>query len=208
MAASSVYRAFKRVSCVELNFSVWLPASKSLLSRIKTCLGGRRRSFPYNFACIYPGEGKEKLCVSVWLVRVPHKDILLHARWFEAKEGRPAESGRFGDLLGCIREYVPEREGRVTALFSYDSERVTSFFKPIRLADQPVIFDEITGITGVKRNPEGKMVYELEISFEGDRVNHAVTFAQTLELSEDTLLPLLEVASRISMLALRPKEVK
>jgi hypothetical protein len=71
-----------------------------------------------------------------------------------------------------------------------------------------VIFDEITGITGVKRNPEGKMGYELEMSFEGKRVNHVVRFTQRLELSEDTPLPLLEVASRISMLALKPKEEK
>jgi hypothetical protein len=52
------------------------------------------------------------------------------------------------------------------------------------------------------------MGYELEMSFEGKRVNHVVRFTQRLELSEDTPLPLLEVASRISMLALKPKEEK
>ncbi len=206
MAASPIYQAFKRVNCAQLILSVELPATRALLSKIRSRLGGRRRNLPKGFAATYPGKGKEKVGVRAFLLKRPHKDLGLQVGWFEEKEGPPIGSKSFGDLLRCIREHVPEREARVAALFSYDSEKVTSLFRPIRLADQPVIFDEITGITGVKRNPEGKMGYELEMSFEGKRVNHVVRFTQRLELSEDTPLPLLEVASRISMLALRPKE--
>jgi hypothetical protein len=206
MAASPIYQAFKGVNCTLLSFSVQLPASKALLSRIKSCLGGRRWNLPCDFAATYPGEGKEKIKAQAFLMRGRHKDIGVLVIWSKAKERPPTESKRFSDLLRCINEYLPKPDAFVSAEFSYDSEKVTSLFRPIRLVDQPVIFDEITAITGVKRNPEGRMGYELEMSFEGKRVNHVVRFTQRLELSEDTPLPLLEVASRISMLALKPKE--
>ena len=206
MAASPIYQAFKRVSCVQLTFSARLPATKALLSRIRSCLGGRRRNLPYDFAAIYPGEGKDKLGAHSSLIRVSHKELALVVRWFEAKEAPPAEFGQFSDFVNCARQYFAEREVFVVAVFTYSKDEVTSLFKPIYLVDQPLIFDEITGITGVKRNLEGKMVYELEMSFGGKRVNHTVRFTQSSKLSEDSPLPLLEAASRISMLALRAKE--
>jgi hypothetical protein len=208
MAASPIYQAFARANCTQLSFSVRLPASKSLLSRLRSCFGGRRRSLPYNFAAVYPGEGKEKIGAHALLMRGPHKELRLVVRWFETEEGPPTEFGKFSELIRCASEYFPERDLFVLAVFSYDKEKVTSLFKPIYLVDQPVIFDEITGITGVKRNPEGKIVYELEMSFGGKRVNHIVRFTQTFGLSEDTPLPLLEAASKISMLALKPREEK
>lgn len=208
MAASPIYHAFKRANCTQLMLQVQLPASRALRSKIRSCLGGGRRDLPSSFAATYPGEGKEKVNAEAILVWGPHKELSVVVIWSKAKERPPSESKRFGDLLRCINEYLPKRDAGVSALFSYDTEKVTSLFKPIRLADQPVIFDEITAITGVKRNPEGRMGYELEMSFEGNRVNHAVRLRQTLELSEDTPLPLLEVASRISLLALKPKEEK
>jgi hypothetical protein len=208
MAASPIYQAFKRANCVQLILSVDLPASKALRSKIRGCLGGGRRNLPNSFAATYPGEGKEKVNAEAFLMWRPHKDLGVLVIWSEAKKRPPTESKRFGDLLRCINQYLPKRDALVSALFSYDTEKVTSLFKPIRLVDQPVIFDEITAITGVKRNPEGRMGYELEMSFEGNQVNHVVRFTQRLELSEDTPLPLLGVASRISMLALKPKEEK
>jgi hypothetical protein len=206
MAVSPIYQAFKRANCTQLSFFVQLPANKALLSRIRGCLGGRRRNLPYDFAAIYPGEGKEKVGAHASLMRGSHKDLALVVRWFEAKEAPPTEFGQFSDLVNCAREYFPEREVFVSAAFSYDKEKVISLFKPIYLADQPLIFDEITGITGVKRNPEGKMVYELEMSFGGKLVNHIVRFTQSFKLSEDSPLPLLEAASKISTLALKAKE--
>lgn len=208
MAASPIYQVFKRTNCLQLSLFVQLPASKSLLSGIRSCLGGKRRNPPYDFAAVYPGQGKEKVGVQASLMQAPHSDLHMVVRWFETKEGPPEQFGDFSQLLHCIHEYLPARDVFVAAAFSYDKEKVISLFRPIYLADQPVIFDEITGITGVKRNPEGKIVYELEMSFEGKRVNHVVRFTQRLKLSEDTPLPLLEVASRISMLALKPKEEK
>jgi hypothetical protein len=208
MAASPIYQAFKRAKCTQLMLQVQLPASRALRSKIRSCLGGGRRDLPSSFVATYPGEGKDRVNAEAILVWRPHKDLSVVVIWSEAKERPPTESKRFGDLLRCINEYLPKRDARVSAWFSYDTEKVTSLFKPIGLVDQPVIFDEITGITGVKRNPEGKMGYELEMSFEGKRVNHVVRFTQRLELSEDTPLPLLDVASRISMLALKPKEEK
>jgi hypothetical protein len=212
MAASPIYQAFKRANCTQLIFilSVQWPASKALLSRIMSCLRAKRWNLSWDFAASYPGEGKEEVNAQAILTRGPHKELSVLVIWSRsrAKEGPPAESKRLSDVLRCIHEYLPEREVSVSAYFSYDSEKVTSLFRPIHLADQPVIFDEITGITGVKRNPEGKRGYELEMSFEDERVNHVVRFTQRSKLSEDTPLPLLEVASRISMLALKPKEEK
>jgi hypothetical protein len=138
--------------------------------------------------------------------RGPRKGLLLQITWFEAEEGPPSEFGPLSGLLDCISKDIGEREAFVIAIFSYDKETVTSLFTPIQLADQSTIFDEITGITGVKRNPEGKMAYELELSFGGKHVNHTVKFSQSLKLSEDSPLSLLEAASRISLLALKPKE--
>lgn len=210
MAASPIYQAFKRANCTQLIFilSVQPPASMALRSKTRSCLGVRRRDLPSSFAAAYPGEGKEIIKARAYLMWRTQKDLDVVVVWSEAKERPPTKAKRFSDLLRCIHEYLPEQDASVSAYFAYDTDKVTSLFKPIRLADEPVIFDEITGITGVKHNPEGKMGYELEVSFEGRRVNHTVRFTQRLKLSEDTPLPLLEVASRISMLALRPKEEK
>jgi len=206
MAASPIYVAFKRTNCTLVQLFIRLPSSRALVSKMRACLSGRRKNLPYNFATVYPGEGKEKVAAHAFVSRVRRKGLLLQVRWFEAEEGPPSEFGRLSDLLRCIPEDFAEREAFVWAVFSYDKEKVTSLFKPISLLDQPTIFDEITGITGVKRSPEGKMVYELELSLGGNRVNHVVRFTQNVKFSEELPLALLEAGSRISLLGLKPKE--
>ena len=103
-------------------------------------------------------------------------------------------------------EYFGDREAFVTATLWYSNKEAESLFKPIDLLGQPAIFDSITGFTGVKKNPEGKLVYRLEVSFEPEGVRHEVSFTQTVKLSEDTPMQLFETAGRISALALKSKE--
>ena len=117
MAASSIYQAFKRANCTRLSFilSVQLPASKALLSRIRSCLRGKGLNLSWDFAATYPGEGKEKVNAQAILTRGPQKDLSVLVIWSRAKEGAPSESKRFSELLRCIHEYLPEREGSVWA---------------------------------------------------------------------------------------------
>jgi len=105
-------------------------------------------------------------------------------------------------------EYFGDREAFVTATLWYSNKEAESLFKPIDLLGQPAIFDSITGFTGVKKNPEGKLVYRLEVSFEPEGVRHEVSFTQTVKLSEETPMQLFETAGRISALALKSKEGK
>jgi hypothetical protein len=119
---------------------------------------------------------------------------------------RPAQLGQVKKLVEAMGDYFGDREVFVSATFWYSNEEAESLFKPINLLGQPAMFDSITGFTGVKKNPEGKLVYELEVSFEPDGVRHEVNFTQTVKLSEETPLLLVETASKISALALKPKE--
>ncbi|MBZ5542989.1 MAG: hypothetical protein LAO07_04830 [Acidobacteriia bacterium] len=205
MPASQVYQAFKRASCVQLFLFAELGLSKSLISKLKNCVAGKRRNLPYRFAGVHPGEGKDKVGASATLRRKDRSRFMLELTWFETNVDPPAEFGRFSDLINCIGVPFGDREAAVVAIFSYEMERVTSLFKPIQLLEQPMIFDEITGFTGVKRNPEGKLVYEMGVSFGEKRLQHIVRFTQTIKLTEDIPLLLLETATKISALALKAK---
>ena len=73
-----------------------------MVSKVRNCFGGKRRNLPYNFAAVYPGEGKEKVGARAMLSRGPHKRLLLQITWFETEEGPPGEFGHMSELLGCI----------------------------------------------------------------------------------------------------------
>ena len=114
----------------------------------------------------------------------------------------PAVLQRYPDEMAIILQHefwdliVGAEAFEVSLNFSRRPERLT------------VPFDSITGFTGVKKNPEGKLVYRLEVSFEPEGVRHEVSFTQTVKLSEETPMQLFETAGRISALALKSKEGK
>jgi len=128
--------------------------------------------------------------------------------WFVAASDPPPDFGQIRELVEAMGEYFGDREAFVTATLWYSNKEAESLFKPIDLLGQPAIFDSITGFTGVKKNPEGKLVYRLEVSFEPEGVRHEVSFTQTVKLSEETPMQLFETAGRISALALKSKEGK
>jgi hypothetical protein len=153
----------------------------------------------------YPSESKNKLGLSAVLSRIKGSTFELSAKWFEAQTEPPAHFGRFSDLVNCLTGSFGEREVSVQAIFSYDPDKADSLFRPISVTDQASLFDEIVGFQGVKRDATGKTLYEMEVSLGTKRLVHTVRFAQTVRLSEDLVLPLIETASKISTLALRPK---
>jgi hypothetical protein len=179
---------------------------KSVLSRVKKRLGAKRSEQAFLFAAAYPGEGKEWLGVEAILGRMKQSRFSFRIWWYEVGADPPPDSRLFKELVEAMGKYFGDKEAFVTATLWYSNEEAESLFKPIDLLGQPAIFDSITGFTGVKKNPEGKLVYRLEVSFEPQGVRHVVSFTQTVKLSEDTPMQLFETASKISALALKPKE--
>jgi len=211
MPSSQIYDAFRHSNCVRLFAHSHVKLGASLLKRVRDCLASRRRNLTYSFAAVYPGEGKERIGLSVALRRAKGSTFIVDMRWFRTSLGPPAEFGHFADLVHCLGQQFGTRKLWAVALFSFDQQRVQSVFRPIQILDFPVlefpgIFDEIIGLTGVKRDPQGKVAYELEVSIREARLFHEARFTQTGTLSEDLALSLLETASRISALALKPKE--
>lgn len=207
MPSAHIYQAFKRANCESLSVYADLRLRTVTLSKIRNCLGGKRRTSPFRVAAIYPGERKEKVGAQVELRRRKGSVYGLFMLWFITTSEAPPGLGRLADLINCLAESFDDRDVVVGAVFSYDREKVVSLFKPIQLAEQSVIFDEITGFRGVKRNPEGKLLYEMEVAIQEKRLAHTISFTQTVRLTEDLPLPLLGTASRISALALRSREV-
>jgi hypothetical protein len=206
MPASPIYEAFKRAHCKELQLRLELSLGKPLLSKMKISLSGKRSRVPSLFSSAYPGEGGKMLSVLANLSELKASRFFLVIHWSEMTANPFPQFGQFKELVGVVREYLGDREVFVTATLWHSNEEAESLFKPIDLLGQPAIFDSITGFTGVKKNPEGKLVYQLEVSFEPQGVRHVVSFTQTVKLSEDTPILLCETASRISALTLRPKE--
>ncbi len=207
MPASAVYTAFKRMNCVRLVVSTDMPLGASIISKVRDCLTGKRRNLPYFFGHVYPGEGRHRIGASAVLSRLTKNKFNFWIQWFETTVDPPDTFGKMSDLLGCLSYPWGEGEMQVSAVFSYDKTKVDSVFKPIQLAGQPAIFDELTGFTGIKRDPQGKkLLYEIEVSHGTNRLSHTVRFTQGIRLSEDLPLQLLDTANKISSLALLPKE--
>lgn len=208
MPPSPVYNAFERTSCIQLVVGVAMPLPRPTVSRIRGHLSGIRRNLPFYFAAAYPGEGKDRIGAIAALTRADRSTFGLGISWSGVSTDPPAGFGQLSDLIQSLTEPFGEREISVGATFSYDKEMVISLFKPIQLAQQqqPTLFDELVGFTGIKRDPRGKTLYELEVSHGTKRLTHVVRFTQNVKLSEDLPLILLETAHKISALALKPKE--
>lgn len=205
MAAHPIYQAFSEANCNLLLIHTHIKLKKTTLARLRDCFGGKRRYLPYRFGAVYSGDSKERIGLFAQIRRIPKDKIALEMRWFETKTSPPEEFGKFGDLIECLAGSVGDLEASVLAIFSYDAATVSSIFRPIHLPEQSTIFDEITGFTGAKRNPQGKLLYEMDISLGEKRLEHIVRFSQTIKPSETLPLSLVETASRISAVGLRPK---
>lgn len=204
MPPSTIYSAFKEKQCVQLGFSAEVPLTKSTITKTRGCLSGRRRNLPYFFGAAYAGEGKSRIGAGAKLSRLRGNKFSLSVYWFEASGDPPPIFGKMTDLFDCLKEPFREREVNVWAVFSYDKAKVESVFSPIQISNQPTIFDAVVGFTGIKKDPQGKLLYEMEVSH-GEKLVHTVKFAQAVRLSEELPVALLDTAHKISSLALKSK---
>jgi len=203
MPPSSVYNALKQKHCVVLGFSAEIELAKSTVARVRACLSGKRRNLPYFFGATYAGEGKRRIGVSAMLGRVSGKKFNLNVSWFEVPVGPPSVFGKAADLFNCIEESFGEREVHIRAIFSYDKTKVESVFSPVQISIQPTIFDAIVGFTGIKKDPQGKLLYQMEVTLGDKRLVHTVNFAQVVKLSQELPAALVDTAHKISSLALK-----
>lgn len=187
-------------------FFTGFSVGRATVSKLRDCLEGKRRRLPYHFAAVYPGRGKEKIGAAAHLDRVAMDRFELEIRWFRTTATPPPEFGKLNDLFSCLGKSFGEKLAWVGADFSYKRKSVESLFKPIPVEQSSQLFTEITGLTGVKRNPEGKILYELEVELDKTQLEHRVRFGSVVSLSEQLPLALLEKASDISALAFRVRD--
>lgn len=212
--ATSLLRIFKQSNCTGLRVHGHVNLTRSRLAKVQGCFEGRKkRKLPYVFSELYPGQGKEGLGAYAILQRSRNEAFLLDIQWFPTSTDQLQPSGRFGTFVGCISELAGETEVVVSARFEYDRKEMSSLFKPIQLIESAkgstTAFDEIIGFTAVKRDSQGKVLYELEVSFTDEKLLHDVGFSQKVKLAMDSLpQSLVEGAKKISTLALEPEKIR
>ena len=202
---TNIVEAFAESNCTEL-FCTFdkIRLSRSTVAKIRGCFRGKGQHLPFRFAGRV-GDNK-KIGVFAELNRAERDGFRTFLRWFPAPSEPPAEFAKYFDFLEIVGKSVGETEAFVSAKFSYDREKVSSIFTPIQLGSETTIFDEIVGFAGVKRTPEGKLLYMLEASLDTKRIGHVVRFFQTVRLSEELPLILLDIAVRISSLGLKKRD--
>jgi hypothetical protein len=207
MPASDTYVLFKRTHCATLGVTVRTQLRPALIAKLRACLPLKKSksSYPLRFAGSFPGDGKENVGIAIEVQRVNKYTYEVFMAWFTKDLQPPPSYGRVKDFFDCLSEPMTDKQAIVTAAFDYDEKDATSVFKPIQLGDKVGILDEIIGFTGIKKDPEGRMLYRLSVSLTGDGIRHQVGFQQSVALSADLPLSLVENASRISTLALKPK---
>ncbi len=160
------------------------------------------------FASTYPGEGKLKAATSVNLSRTSEKNVYgLTMYWFLAGDDPPPDFLAFTSVEPILANAFGEREVEVRASFVFDKNQIVTFFQPINVGEQSQILDEIIGFTGVKRDREGKILYTMEIAITDTSIEQKLSFRQTVRMEDNMPIALLETASKLSALAIKPKEV-
>jgi hypothetical protein len=204
MVTAALYAKFKETNCSVLRVNLHPKLGRGWLRRLRNCPPVKRRKARYWFGKAMRGQGKGKIGVSASLFPVGSAGCCLQIRWFRTTVEPPQGFGDFDQFAECFGDKLQDADARVSAEFLYAKERFGSLFKPIALAEQPSVFDEVIGVTGVKKGPEGKILYRLEISIEEKHVAHRVTFTRPVTLSADLPGQLLDSANSISVLALAP----
>jgi hypothetical protein len=206
----NIVKAFHENSCTELVcFIDGLPLGRATVAKLRDCSGASRRNSLLRFAKVYSGERKEKIGAVCVIHRVKGKArdrFAIHLRWFRTESDPPKDFGGLSDCFDALGKIIGDKESAVSAEFSYDRHTVTSIFSTIQMGSEAGIFDELVGFSGIKRTPEGKLVYKLDVILDEDRIKHSVTFFQTVRIVEELPLILLDIASRISNLGLKKRE--
>lgn len=206
MAEHGIYQVFKKSHCERLIVtSDMFSLAKSVSPKIRECMKGKRKRFPFSFAGSYSGDGKRKVGLSVFLERTKKGQFRIVMGWFFTDVEPPDEFGKVSDLFHCLASGFGQRQVDVAATFAYPTGQVESIFRPIQLAASLTLFDEIVGFSGIKRDNEGKFLYGMTVSHGEKELAHFVQFKQAIELTEDLPLFLIPRAQDISNLALEKK---
>lgn len=206
---SIIYQTFRKAHCERLDVtSDPFPLAKSVSSKIRDCMKGKRTRLPFSFAKVYPGDGKRKIGLSIFLERVKGNDFRIFMRWFITDADPPNEFGKVSDLFACLAPGFGQRAVDVAATFKYSTARMSSLFRPIQLDAISALFDEIVGFTGVKKDTEGKLVYIMNVALGKKELTHVVQFTQVIEMTEELPQLLIPKAGSISSLALEGKGEK
>jgi len=206
MPPSSIFTAFDKAHCTRVQLSTTLKIGRATLLRLRD----RSRGKPAQlwFAKVYAGTRELKIGHSGGLIAGRKGEYVLEMRWFTTTEDPPPELRNADILISVLQQTVGEREVDVLANFVFSTAHLVSVFKPVDLGPQSQLFDEIVGFTGVKKDPEGKFLYSMQISVTDKALEHKLSFRQTIKLSDDMVIPLVETASKISALAIKRKEAQ
>jgi hypothetical protein len=205
MPPSVIFQLFKKTRCRKLQISFTLNVPRAALAKLE----GRKKVRPTDlwFATTYPGEGKRKVAVSVNLAReIKTEKSQVSMIWFVTGQDPPPDFRAFADFESALAPLVGEREVSVDAEFSFDKNQIVSLFRPIEIGEQSQILDEIVGFTGVKRDPQGNLLYTMKVAINDTSIEQKLSFRQSIRLEDGTPIALLETASKLSALAIKPKE--
>lgn len=206
MADQGIYRIFKESHCDDLVVTTdTFPLGKSLSSKVRGCMKGKRARFPFSFGAAYPGEGKRKVGLALFLSRQKGDTFRIVMRWFITEADPPEEFGKVSDLFSCISAEFGQRKADVTTTFKYPKSRMESVFRPIQLGAVSTLFDEIVGFTGLKRDADGNLLYIMNVALGKKELTHVIESRQSIELKDELPIFLIPKAESISALALERK---
>ncbi|SRR6266851_6301289 len=205
MPPSALFHILKKTGCRRLVVTTELNINRATFAKLPR--KGKRGSKDIWFATTYPGEGKLSVAVSAILRKKDSKgNWRLFIYWFLTDSDPPSEFLPFPAFERALATPFGEREVDARAEFSFDKGQVVSVFRPIEIGEQSQILDEIIGFTGVRHDPDGKILYTMEIALSDKSIELKLSFRQTVKLGDNTPIGLLETASKLSALAIRPKE--
>lgn len=205
MPPSPVYAAFSKTSCTRVSLSTSLKITNAVIAKIKR-LTKDQSEREWWFAKTYAGGQSLKIGNSILLKGAAKNDFSLTIRWFLTEEDPPPTMGDSDSFIEVVRASFGEREVDVLVWFVFHKEKHASVFKPFDVGEPSQIFDEIVGFSGIKKDPEGKLLYRMEIEVTPATIEHKLSFRQTVQLSDDMVIPVLETGSKISALAIKPIE--
>ena len=208
MPSTDLYDLFLRTNCVRLTVLCEVRVTNHVTDKLRTCLPARLKKMPFRYAAVYPGSGKNKIGLDVEMNRESKRLVFMRLGWFRTTATAPTDHGKYSDLLACFGEPVSDQTAAVSAIFRYDAQQATSLFKRVEFPNQSTIFDEIIGFSGIKRDANGKMLYEMEISIGEKELRHEVTFTHAIRVTDELPYGLIETAAKISSLALKQTEGK
>jgi hypothetical protein len=206
MPPSAIFQLLSKSRCSQVRVRATLKINPSTLAKLR----GRKKTQVGDlwFATTYPGEGKLVAAVSAHLMQTREKNVYeLTMVWFLTEGNPPPEFVDFTPVEPFLAGVFGEREVEVRAAFAFDNNQIVSFFQPINVGEQSQILDEIIGFTGIKRDREGKILYTMEIAITDTSIEQKLSFRQTVRIEDNMPIALLETASKLSALAIKPKEV-